>query len=115
MSDKIKLWIAFLVLITGIGAFYYFSEISNFIRFFIFLITAAISVFIILKTEMGKDIWNFILDAKTEVRKVVWPTRNETIQSTLVVMAMVVVMAILMWLLDASLLWLVRLFTGAES
>jgi preprotein translocase subunit SecE len=112
MPDKLKLWLAVLVLAAGIGAFYYFSDLSAFIRVLGVLAAGGASVAIVLKTAIGQEAWDFVLESRGEVRKVVWPTRAETIQSTLVVMGMVVVMAILMWFLDALLLWAVRLLTG---
>jgi preprotein translocase subunit SecE len=112
MSDKLKLWLAVLVLSAGIGAFYYFSDLSAFIRVLGVLVAGGVAVAIALKTTIGREAWDFVLEARGEVRKVVWPTRTETIQSTLVVMGMVVVMAVLMWFLDAVLLWAVRLLTG---
>ncbi|CAK0767561.1 Protein translocase subunit SecE [Gammaproteobacteria bacterium] len=115
MPDKLKLGLAILVMIVGIGVFYYFSGFSIFIRVAIILISGGVSVFILLKTAIGRESRDFILESRGEVRKVVWPTRAETFQSTLVVMGMVVVMAVLMWFLDAVLLWLVRLLTGTES
>jgi len=115
MSDKIKLGLAVLALMVGIGAFYYFLDLSTFLRVFILLASGGVALVISLKTTLGRETWDFILESRAEVRKVVWPTRTETVQSTLVVMAMVVVMAILMWFLDAVLLWTVRLLTGPGS
>jgi preprotein translocase subunit SecE len=65
-----------------------------------------------LKTERGAEILEFLRGSRSELRKVVWPTRAETTQTTLIVIAMVVIMGILLWLLDVLLLWLVRLITG---
>ncbi|CAK0781182.1 Protein translocase subunit SecE [Gammaproteobacteria bacterium] len=112
MPDKLKLGLAVLVLMTGIGAFYYFSDLSTFVRVFGLLVAGGASVAIALQTASGREGWDFVLESRGEVRKVVWPTRAETVQATLVVMGMVVVMAILMWFLDALLLWAVRLLTG---
>jgi preprotein translocase subunit SecE len=115
MPDNLKLGLAVLVAMIGIGAFYYFSDISTFIRVLILLVSGGAAIAIALRTEAGQDTWGFVQESRGEVRKVVWPTRAETIQSTLVVMGMVVVMAILMWFLDAVLLWAVRLLTGPEN
>jgi len=115
MSDKLKLGLAVLVLITGIGAFYYFSDLSTFVRIFVLFVAGGATVAIALQTVAGKAAWDFILESRGEVRKVIWPTRAETVQATLVVMGMVVIMAVLMWFLDALLLWAVRLLTGSGS
>jgi preprotein translocase subunit SecE len=76
------------------------------------LIAAGAAVAIALKTEPGAEILEFLRGSRSELRKVVWPTRAETTQTTLIVIAMVVIMGILLWLLDVLLLWLVRLITG---
>ena len=67
---------------------------------------------IALRTEQGAETLEFMQGARTELRKVVWPTRAETTQTTLIVIAMVVIMGLLLWLLDSLLFWLVRLVTG---
>ena len=76
------------------------------------LAAAGAAVAIALKTERGAETLEFMQGARTELRKVVWPTRAETTQTTLIVIAMVVIMGLLLWLLDVLLLWLVRLITG---
>ena len=70
------------------------------------------AVALALRTEPGAETLEFVRGARAEVRKVVWPTRAETTQTTLVVIAMVVIMGLLLWMLDLLLLWLVRLITG---
>lgn len=76
------------------------------------LVAFSVAVAIALKTTPGTEILEFIQGARTEVRKVVWPTRAETTQTTLIVIAMVVIMGLLLWLLDVVLFWLIRLITG---
>jgi len=66
---------------------------------------------IALKTELGVETLEFMQGSRAELRKVVWPTRAETTQTTLIVIAMVVIMGLLLWLLDVLLFWLVRLIT----
>ena len=76
------------------------------------LISALASGFIALQTDKGRNIWLFFQDAQIEVRKVVWPTREETLQTTLIVIAVVIVIAIILWLLDMFLGWAVRGLLG---
>ncbi|MCB1852204.1 MAG: preprotein translocase subunit SecE, partial [Gammaproteobacteria bacterium] len=64
------------------------------------------------QTASGRRIWEFATASRTEVRKVVWPSRQETIQTTLIVFAMVLVMGIVLWLFDMLLLTIVRAVTG---
>jgi preprotein translocase subunit SecE len=65
-----------------------------------------------LQSQSGKAAWAFVRDARTEVRKVVWPTRKETAQTTLFVIVAVIFMGVCLWLLDMFLGWAVRLLTS---
>ena len=111
MADRIKLVLAVLVLAGAIGAFYYFGDQSTLLRVSGLLVAAAAATAIAYQTADGRRVWAFFGDSRTEIRKVVWPTSKETNQTTLLVIAMVIVVAILLWLLDMLLLWLVRLLT----
>lgn len=112
MADKIKLLVAVLLISASIGAFYYYGDHSLLIRVIVILVAMGVATAISLQTAVGQKTLGFMRDSQVEVRKVVWPTRKETVQTTLVVMAMVVVIAIFIWLLDMMLLWAVRLLTG---
>ncbi|TND01214.1 MAG: preprotein translocase subunit SecE, partial [Gammaproteobacteria bacterium] len=111
MADKIKLVLAVLVLAGAVGAFYYFGNESVLLRVFGILAGLAVATAIVYQTAEGRRAWSFLGDSRTEIRKVVWPTGKETNQTTLLVIAMVIVVAILLWLLDMLLLWLVRMLT----
>jgi len=63
-------------------------------------------------TVPGKELWRFILGSRIEVRKMVWPNRQETMQTTLAVFVFVLVMGVFFWVLDMFLLWATRLLTG---
>ncbi|MEJ2687210.1 MAG: preprotein translocase subunit SecE [Gammaproteobacteria bacterium] len=110
--DSFKLTVALVLLAAGVGAFYYFADQVLVVRVIGLLVVAGVSVLISSQTATGRRAWKFVQDARTEVRKVVWPTRSETTQTTLVVVVMVIAMGILLWLLDMFLLWAVRLLTG---
>jgi preprotein translocase subunit SecE len=64
---------------------------------------AGLAIAIAMQTEKGRQVWGFFQDAQTEVRKVVWPTRDETIQTTLIVIIMVVIVSLILWGLDWAL------------
>jgi len=113
--DKVKLVVAAVVLGAGIGGFYYFGDESMLVRVLGLLAVVAISLGIAYQTATGRATWAFVTDAQTEVKKVVWPTRKETFQTTGIVLVMVVIVAIFLWALDSILLWLVRLLTGQGS
>ena len=110
--DTVKLTVSMLLIAVGIGAFYYYEEYSTLLRVIGLLAVAGVSVAIVLQTAIGRRIWTFAVDARTEVRKVVWPTRQETEQTTLIVMVMVLLVSIFLWLVDMFLMWVVRTLTG---
>ena len=112
MADKIKLLVAVLLIAAGIAGFYYFAEQALLYRVLGLLVVIAVSAFVALQTQMGMDAWNVGRSAVLEVRKAVWPSRQETVQTTLLVMVMVIIMGLMLWLFDMLLLWAVKLLTG---
>ena len=109
-------WIgAFVILATGIAGFYYWSDESLLLRVIGLLVLSAAALFVSVQTEKGRAAWEFVRESHTEVRKVVWPTRKETTQTTLIVIAMVGLVAIIMWILDGFLAWLVKLLLGTGN
>ena len=110
--DTFKLGLALLIIVAGLVCFYLFNEYSLLFRVIGLLVSVGISVAIALQTVKGKEIWGYFRDAQIEVRKVVWPTRQETIQTTLIVIVMVILVAIILWLLDMFLGWSIGLIMG---
>ena len=112
MADKIKLVISFLLVVAGIGGYYYFAESAPVIRVLSVLAGLILAAVMAWFTEPGKRFFVFSQDSVAEARKVVWPTRKETIQTTGIVFLFVIVMALFMWVVDASLLSAVKLLMG---
>jgi len=110
--DTVKLLLAVLLLVAGIGGFYYFEGYSTLLRVLGLLAAVGLAVTVALLSVPGRQIWAFAVAARTEVRKVVWPSRQETIQTTLIVFAMVLLMGIILWLFDMVLMAIVRSVTG---
>ncbi len=110
--DTLKLGLALLIALAALVGFYFYADQSLLYRVVGLLAAAGISVAIALQTEKGRHIWGYFHDAQIEVRKVVWPTRQETIQTTLIVIIMVVLVAIILWLLDMFLGWSIGLLMG---
>ncbi|RMD67832.1 MAG: preprotein translocase subunit SecE [Gammaproteobacteria bacterium] len=110
--DSLKLMAAALVVAVTLVGFYYYGHLPLFLRVLGLLVGAGIGAAIALQTQKGRDAWRFVLEARDEVRKVVWPTRQETIQTTLIVFATVLIVATFLWLIDLILLWAVRVLTG---
>ncbi len=110
--DVVKQVISFLFVIAAVAAFYYFSEILLLYRVLGLVTVVILAMGLILTTGLGRNTWAFMLEAKQEVRKVVWPTREETVRTTLLVFGMVFLVGLVLWLLDMFLFWGIRLLTG---
>ena len=111
-NDKIKLLAAAVVGVAGLVAFYALPVESLLVRVLMLLVVAAIVVALIYMTGRGMRTAVFFRDARTEVRKVVWPTRAETVQTTITVAILVILVGLFLWLLDSILSSLFRLLTG---
>jgi preprotein translocase subunit SecE len=110
--DKVKLALSALILVAGIGGFYYLSDVSQLLRVLGLLVVAGVAVAVAMTSAPGRDLWRFAVDSRTELRKVVWPSRQETMQTTLIVIAVVLVMGVFLWLVDMLLLNVVKALTG---
>ena len=110
--DVVKQVFSVVFVIAGVAAFYYFSEVQLLYRVLGLIVIAAIVLGMMLTTDIGRAVWSFVLESKMEVRKVVWPTREETMRTTLLVFAMVFIVGLILWLLDMFLFWGVRLLTN---
>ncbi len=105
MADKIKLALALALVGAGIAGFYAFSDQALVVRVLSVLLGVGAAVAVGWQTELGQRFVVFAREAIVETRKVVWPSRKETVQSTGIVFAFVVVVAIFLWLTDKSLEW----------
>jgi preprotein translocase subunit SecE len=111
--DTIKLLVSVLLLVAAIGGFYVYEEqVVIWARVLGLLVVAGVAVAIALQSAAGRRMWAFASDSRTEVRKVVWPSRQETIQTTLIVFGMVLVIGIILWLVDMMFMSIVRAVTG---
>ena len=104
--------VAIALLIAGIAAFYLLDTRPDWQRWSVTGIglVAALGVFAL--SPMGRRFWQFILDSRVELRKVVWPSRQETMQTTAVVFGFIVIAGMFFWLLDLLLAWITRMLTG---
>lgn len=112
MADKIKLALAILAVVAGIAGFYVLAERPTIVRVASVLAGLAVGALIASQSEQGRRFYTFAQESVTETKKVVWPTRKETVQTTGVVLLFVVTMALFLWLVDAALLWSVRFIMG---
>ena len=105
MADKIKFALALLLLVAGVAGFYLLAEQAMILRVLAVFAGVGLSAAAAWQTEPGRQFFGFAKEATTEAKKVVWPTRKETLQTTGLVFAFVVVMAIFLWLTDKSIEW----------
>jgi preprotein translocase subunit SecE len=110
--SKLKWVIAVLLLVVGFVANYHFTQIPAALRVAGWVILVCVVLLILVRTTAGNGFWRFTKEAKDEVRRVVWPNRKETIQTTAIVCAMVIVMALFLWGIDSILLHVMSWFTG---
>lgn len=110
--DNAKLWFAGLIVVTGLAGFYYFADQSLLLRVVALLVCVVASAGVALTSYKGQSLWRFMQESRNELRKVDWPTRTETVQTSLAVFAMVFIVGLMLWLFDLLLLWLVRMLTG---
>jgi len=110
--DTFKLVMAVAILLAGIGGFYYYADASLLYRVLGLVAMVIAAASIALTTGTGHAIVSFGREARAEVRKVVWPTRQETVQTTLMVVVAVIILGIFLWLIDMMLLSGVQILTG---
>jgi preprotein translocase subunit SecE len=113
--DKIKLGFALLLLIAGIAGFYYLRDSAMVIRVISVLAGIVLAAVVVWFTTQGKQFYAFSRESSEETRKVVWPTRKETMQTTGIVFGFVLVMALFLWMVDAGLLMAVKYLMGQEG
>jgi len=109
----VLLWILIIVLVcVALAIDYYFSEITWSLRLAGWIILSCLLVFLVLATSKGKQMWKFTKQARIEMRKVVWPTRQDTVRVTVIVALLVLAAALILWGVDSILLWLIGLLAG---
>jgi preprotein translocase subunit SecE len=111
--DSLLLSLAVLLLVGGMVSFYYFAgDLNALVRTLILLASIGVGLALAYQTSLGKDLWGYVLGSRTELRKVVWPSKQESLQATLMIAVVVLIMSLILWALDSALLALVKLVTG---
>ena len=106
MADKFKIALAFLLLAAGVAGYYFLAEQPMILRVLSVLAGVGAGAAMAWFTEPGQRFFAFAREAVVETRKVVWPTRKETVQTTAIVFLFVLTMAVVLWLADKSLEWI---------
>ena len=112
LLDTLKLLGSVLILLVGIVSYYYLIQISILFRVLVVLASVVVSLIIFFQTQRGKTLWEFFQGSRVEIKKVIWPTKQETFQTTLTVFVFVLIMGIFFWLLDFLLLFLTNTITS---
>jgi len=113
--DWLKWLLVFILCVAGLVANYYYSAQPWPFRLLGWLFLLAIMAGLASRTRHGKMALNFVLESKAELRKVYWPTRQETVQTTLFVAVMVIILALILWAIDGSLMWAIGWLTGQRG
>jgi preprotein translocase subunit SecE len=113
--DWLKWSLSIVILLAGMISNHYYSNVSMPVRALVWLMVMAVAAFIATKTQKGKWVVEFFRDSRMEMRKVVWPTREETMQTTMVVGAMVVILSLVLWGMDGILVSLIGWLTGQRG
>ena len=106
--DVFKLAISLGIVLIGLAAFYIYADQHYYIVCLVLWLAVVIAAVISLTTERGRNLASFMQDARTEVRKMVWPTRAETVQTTIIVFIVVIILALFLWMVDRLLTYLIQ-------
>lgn len=121
--DVLKLGVAALLIIFGVGQFYYYGthplvyggeahQVSTTIRLVIMLVAIAIAIVAARFSAPGTSAWRYLMSSRGELQRVVWPNRQQTVQTTIAVIVMVVILGVFMWLVDLIVQWGLGSITG---
>lgn len=112
VAETAKLLLAVITLVAGIGGYYWFSDLPNAVRILMVMGGVAAGAALLFWSVQGQAVWQFVQGSRVELRKMVWPTRQETLQTTLVVFVFVLLLGVFFWLVDMLLAWATRHLTG---
>jgi preprotein translocase subunit SecE len=111
-SDNMKLGIAVLLVIAGVAGYYVLAAQPIWLRWLVVAAGIVLGAVVIALSRYGAVLWQFMADSRVELRKIVWPGRQETGMTTLVVFVFLIVAGVFFWLLDFALAWATRALTG---
>jgi preprotein translocase subunit SecE len=110
--EQLKVGVAIALVIAGIVGYYWFGKWPDWQRWLLMVGGLLLGILVFFVSALGRRFWNFVLDSRIELRKVVWPSREETFQTTLVVFGFVVVAGLFFWVIDLFLAWATKILTG---
>ncbi|MCZ6644356.1 MAG: preprotein translocase subunit SecE [Gammaproteobacteria bacterium] len=110
--DWLKWIVVFALVGTGIFGNWYYQDQVVLYRVLGVLTLGILALLVVVQTQKGRAAWDLMKDARSEIRRVVWPTRQETLQTTMIVLVLVLVFSLILWLLDSGLSWVVSSVIG---
>jgi len=112
MVDKLKILLAVACVVGGVAAYYYFADTAVVFRVLMVMGGLVAAGGVAWLSAPGKEFFAFAQEAWQEAGRVSWPTRKETMQTTAIVFGFVVIMALILFAIDTTLAWIVKLLTG---
>ena len=110
--DTFLLLVSIGLMLAGIGVFYYYETWAGYERWGAVIGGLLLGCFLAVQTHPGKAFWHFVMGSRVEIRKMVWPSKQETTQTTLMIIAVTIVLALVMWIMDYFLLQGTQWLTG---
>ncbi|MFT7388883.1 MAG: preprotein translocase subunit SecE [Candidatus Endobugula sp.] len=110
--NAVKWLVAAALVAIGVVGNSYYSDLGLLYRVAALLVMGAIIFWVAVNTTQGAMLWSVVKESQTEIRKVVWPTRQETNQTALIVVVLTVIMAFILWGLDTFIGWIASLIIG---
>ena len=114
-ADKVKLAVAILIVVAGVAGYYVLAAQPVWIRWLAVVASLVLAAIVVAFSRFGSAFRRFVELARIELRKIVWPTRQETLQTTLVVFGFVIIAGVFFWVLDLVLAWATKALTGTGS
>ena len=111
-ADNVKLAVAIVIVIAGVAGYYLLASQPTWMRWLPVIGSLALAAVVVAFSRYGTEFRRFVELARIELRKIVWPTRQETLQTTLVVFGFVIIAGLFFWTLDLVLAWATRALTG---
>ena len=111
-ADKVKLAAAIVIVIAGVAGYYLLASQPSWVRWLPVIASLVLAAVVVAFSRYGSEFRRFLELARIELRKIVWPTRQETLQTTLVVFGFVIIAGVFFWVLDLVLAWATKALTG---
>ena len=112
VTDWFKWIVVTAIVIGGVIGNWYYQDQSLLYRVLAVLALAAVAALVSFQTSQGKALWTLVKESRVEIRRVVWPNRQETTQTTFIVVMLVLVFSLILWGLDSLLSWIVATVIG---